>query len=459
MNAALNTIDVNITELEMQRLDLQYNWHPCTQMKDFESCKPLVIKKAYGSTIELQNGQKIIDAISSWWCKSLGHNHPSLKAALLSQLQKFEHVIFANTTNETIVKLSEKLANLAPNLKKVFYAGDGSSAIEIAMKMSLHSRSIQGDERRQKFIAFNNAYHGETLGALSVSDLGSYRTPYGPLLFDPILIAPLYVNSTDDPGWNDATFHWNTIEAMLQPYINSVTAIVFEPIVQGAAGMKIISRDFLKRMQSFAKAHHIHLIADEIMTGIARTGTMLASGHANLTPDFICLSKGLTSGWLPFSAVLTTDSIYEIFYGDYGTGKDFLHSHTFSGNVMGACLAFQTLLVIEQENLCDRAKILSSIMREHMMEIAFKTQILKNVRSFGALVAADVVIENKNTPFANAKCAKAICQRAIELGALLRPLGNTIYWIPPLIISDQTLRDLRDITMQAILDTIANCVA
>lgn len=168
---------------ELQELDLKFNWHPCSQMKDYESFKPLVIKRAYGSYLELVNGKKILDAISSWWCKSLGHNHPSLKNALLTQLEKFEHVIFANTTNETIVKLSEKLTGLMSGLDKVFYAGDGSCAVEVALKMSLHARIIQGETQRRHFIALKHGYHGETVGALSVSDLGLYRNAYSSLLF------------------------------------------------------------------------------------------------------------------------------------------------------------------------------------------------------------------------------------------------------------------------------------
>ena len=297
---------------------------------------------AYQSHLHLHDGRKIIDAISSWWCKSLGHQHPRLKRALLAQVEKFEHVILANTTNETIVHLTEKLAQLMPSLNKVMYASDGSCAVEMAMKMSLHARQIEGKHQRKLFIALENGYHGETAGALSVSDLGLYRAPYQDMLFDTKLILSLpYVTGAHDPLWSDCESHWEKIENQLKPFAESATAVILEPIMQGAAGMKIYSQDFLKRLRHWTHEHGIHLIADEIMTGIGRTGKMLACEHANIEPDFICLSKGLTSGWLPLSAMLTRSAIYDLFYDDYASGKSFLHSHTHSGNVLAASVAIE----------------------------------------------------------------------------------------------------------------------
>ncbi len=429
---------------ELQQLDQNLNWHPCAQMKDYETFKPLVIKSAYDSYIELSNGKKIIDAISSWWCKSLGHNHPLLKKAVLEQIEKFEHVLFAHTTHDTIVQLAQKLTSLSPNLNKVFYAGDGSSAVEIALKMSLHARVLQNQPHRSQFIALKNSYHGETSGALSVSDLTLYKQPYASMLFTPIFIEPAYVDNLDDPLWNDASAHWLKTEKILEQYANTTTAIIIEPIVQGAAGMKIYSADFLSRLASWAKHHAIHIIADEIMTGLGRTGKMLASEYAHIEADFVCLSKGLTSGWLPFSVVLTNDAIYQLFYDDYDRGKAFLHSHTYSGNALGASLALATLTIIETDNLCARARELQTILYAHMKEIADKTHLLHKVRAIGAIVAADFVWGH------NEKFNQLLAQRAVEMGALIRPIGNTLYWLPPLNISLQTLVDLKDITLQTL---------
>jgi adenosylmethionine-8-amino-7-oxononanoate aminotransferase len=424
----------------------QLIWHPCSQMQDYELFKPLNINKASGSYLELTNGSKIIDAISSWWCKSLGHSHPRLKAALLEQVEKFEHVIFANTTYEKIIELSTMLGNLLPHLNKVFYAGDGSSAVEIAMKMSIHARNISCEKHKTKFIALSNGYHGETAGALSVSDVGIFRDPYQAILFDTFFITPNYVHSVTDNGWTDAAEHWQMIEPLLLQQQQETTAIIVEPIMQGAAGMRMYSQDFLYRLAKFAKEHNIHLIADEIMTGVGRTGKMLACEHAAIQPDFLCLSKGLTSGWLAFSAVLTTDDIYQTFYDDHASGKAFLHSHTYSGNALGACLAVATLQEIYDHKLINRADELQKLMRNYFETIATTIGAITNIRGIGAIVAADLVNHN-NTP----RLGYQVFQDAIKLGALLRPIGNTIYWLPPLNIAVETLQELYEITLQAVL--------
>lgn len=436
-------------ESTLQTLDLQFNWHPCSQMKDYESFKPLVIERAYDSYLELSSGEKVIDAISSWWCKSLGHNHPVLKKALLTQLDKFEHTIFANTTSEVIVRLSQALAQLMPGLDKIFYTGDGSCAVETALKMSLHARMIQGDKPRNQFIALKNGYHGETAAALSVSDVGLYRDPYEAILFSPVFVDVPYVSGSADPLWDDASDQWSRIEKQLAPYTDTTTAIIFEPILQGAGGMSVYSPDFLSRLVSWAKQHDIHVIADEIMTGIGRTGKMLACEHAKIQPDFICLSKGLTSGWMPLSAVLTSNEIYQLFYDDYEKGKSFLHSHTYSGNALAASVAVATLEIIKKENLCERANELQIIMRKFFEDIAERTGNLENIRGVGAMVAADLRLNSQQK-----RAGYRIYQEAVRRGALLRPLGDTIYWLPPLTISEQTLHDLNTITRQAISSVV-----
>lgn len=436
-----------MNEFDMLALDLAHNWHPCSQMKDYETFKPLLIKQAYGSYIELTNKKKIIDAISSWWCKSLGHQHPRLKKALKQQIEKFEHVIFANTTYPSIIQLSQKLSNLMPGLTKVFYAGDGSSAVEIALKMSIHSRLLSGETKKTKFVSLKNAYHGETSGAMSVSDLGLYRKPYQPLLFDTILIEPAYVHSSQDPVWDDASDAWAKCENILNPIHDTITAIIVEPIVQGAAGMQIYSKDFLYKLACFAKNKNIHLIADEIMTGIGRTGKMLATEYADIVPDFLCIGKGLTAGWLAFSAVLTNNAIYQYFYDDYEKGTAFLHSHTYSGNALGVSLALAALSVFEEENLSERANYLQTKMRTYFEAIAEETGLFKNIRGIGGIIAADLHLSGNKS---SVRAGYHLYKTAIECGALLRPLGNTCYWMPPLNIREKTLASLYQITLQAL---------
>lgn len=434
--------------MDLINRDRQHIWHPCSQMKDYEAFPPLIVKKAHNSYIELSDGRLIIDAISSWWCKSLGHNHPRLKAALLAQLECFEHVIFANSTYEIIIQLSEKLGRLCMGLDKVFYASEGSSAVEIALKMSLHAQQLLGQNQRTQFTSLQNGYHGETFMALGLSDLGLYRQAYEAQLRKPNFIQNIpYVHSTSDSLWNDCSDIWPDIEKQLEKQATNLAAIIVEPIVQGAGGMKIYSQDFLRRLRKWTKAYGIYLIADEIMTGLGRTGNALACEHAKIKPDFICLSKGLTSGWLPMSAVLTHTGVYDLFYDDYSTGKSFLHSHTFSGNALAAAVALECLNILEDEKIFQQVREKEIILKKFIQEVNDKTERLTNIRGIGAIIAADLQLSEKEK---NQRIGYQIFQKALQLGAWLRPLGNTIYWLPPLNTSLLVLEELKDISILAI---------
>lgn len=429
------------TENLIQR-DLRYVWHPGYQLKTENNLKPLIVKAAKGSYLYLQNGNKVIDVISSWWCKTLGHQHPRLKKALYRQAETFEHVMLANTSNSTIVDLSEKLASLCPDLSKVFYASEGSTAIEIAIKMSLHSRVACGDYKRTDFIALKQGYHGESIAALSVGDLDLYCKLYYPLLFESQLLDNIpYVTSTHDPLWHDCSNIWPTIEKQLELFKETTTAIILEPIVQSVAGMKMYSQDFLQRLRQWSKRYNIHLIADEIMTGIGRTGEMLACKHANITPDFICLGKNLTSGWLALSAVLTSKSIYDCFYNEYTPEKTFSHSNTFSGNALAASIANELLNIFTETDICAQAKQLGKLMLNGMHNIASNTGMLENVRGIGAIVAADLINGKDDN-----KLMHNIYQEAIKHGLLLRPIGHTIYWLPPLNTKINTITEVTELT-------------
>ena len=422
-------------------------WHPCSQMKDYESFTPLNIKYAKGSCLYSDNNTPIIDAISSWWCKSLGHNHPAIKAAILKQLEVMEHTILANTTNTTVDKLGQRLCHLT-GLDKVLFASDGSCAVEIAMKMASHARHLRNQAYKKKFIALKNGYHGETCATLSISDLGLYKDAYQDLLFDceHIPLMP-YVTGRADPLWHDASEHWQKTKKFLDARQKSLNAIILEPILQGAGGMRIYSQDFLKRLGNWCKENDVYLIADEIMTGIGRCGKMLASEHARIDPDFVCLSKGLTGGVLPLSVTLTHNTLYALFYDDYESQKAFLHSHTHSGNTLASAVALAVLDVFEQENLLDYInQSLAPKLLNNMIEVAEKTGKLHNIRAIGAVVAADL----KNP--AHSRAGYQIYQKAVKLGALLRPLGNTLYWLPPLNSDSQTLDQLKTITIKALKD-------
>lgn len=431
--------------MRIENLDLKHIWHPCSQMKDYQDFPLLNIKSARGSHLILEDDKRIIDAISSWWCKSLGHNHPRLKKALFNQAEQYEHVIHANTCSEPLVRLSQKLCALTPHLNKVFYSGDGSCAIETALKMSIHSRVIAGELKRTKIIALENGYHGETLGALSVSDLGLYKKPYERHTLKVEFLRGIpYVSGQQDPLWKDSSQAWFQVKEQLDKINEQATAIVIEPLLQGAGGMKLYSADFLSRLGQYAKAHNIHLIVDEIMTGFYRTGKLLACEYANIEADFMCLSKGLTAGWLPMSAVLTRDAIYELFYDDYESGKSFLHSHTFNGNPLAAAIALEMFNILEDEKIASKAKQLSKDLLAGFLEVNEVTDKLENIRCLGGMVAGDLKCPPQQ------RLGYEVFKAATQRGALLRPLGNTLYWLPPLNTSSETIEDLSDITIKAI---------
>jgi adenosylmethionine-8-amino-7-oxononanoate aminotransferase len=422
---------------------LKHIWYPCANMKDYQLFKPQAIHSAYGSYIELKDGRKIIDGISSWWCKSLGHNHPRLRQALIAQLDKFEHVMQPHMMHENIADLSERLAGLTKGLSKVFYASDGSTAVEIALKMSVHAHKNQGKHKKTKFIGLANGYHGETIATLGVSDLGRFSAPYRDLFFQAEFIQNLpYLNNIQSPLWHDCAESWQKIESFLEPKAEELAAIIFEPIVQGAGGMKIYSQDLLRRLRTWSKKHDVYLIADEIMTGIGRTGKMLACEHANIKPDFICLSKGLTSGMLPLSVTLTSQEIYDVFYNS----EPFLHSNTHYGNALAVSVALETLKIFAQEDICTKVTKLNMI--PMMQKIADQTGLINNVRGIGGIVAADLVNLDGFDFY----------QQAMQQGAILRPLGNVIYWLPPLNISQEDLEHLRLITQDSLIEAYKNKV-
>jgi len=423
--------------------DLQHVWHPCSQMKDFEQSPPLVVTAAKGSYLYTDQGP-IIDAISSWWCKSLGHGSPTVIAAIVQQLTHFEHVIGAHTTYPQMVELAEELAAISGR-QHIFFASDGSCAVEIALKLALHANQIKGHATRTKFIALKNAYHGETLGTLSVSDLKMYKAPYDHFgLRCHFLQSIPYVSGKDDPLWHNCDSQWPLILQELEAAKADVCAIIIEPIVQGAGGMHAYSADFLKKLTAWAKCNDIYLIADEIMTGMGRTGKWLACDHAEVKADMICLSKGLTSGSLPLSCVLIDSEIYNLFYGDYDQGNSFLHSHTYSGNPLAISAALATIKTMRAENINQQAEQLGESMLHYFSEIAALTGKLSNVRSVGAWVAGDLEsIDNQRTGF-------QLYQHALRQGALLRPIGNTLYWLPPLNTDHETIVKLADITLNSI---------
>ncbi len=430
-----------------QQTALRHIWYPCAQIKDYEKFPPLEVIAAEGPYFTLTSGEKLIDAVASWWCKSLGHGHPVLKRALRQQLDRFEHVLLADVTHQPVVELAENLAGLTTSLDKVLFASDGACAVEMALKMSAHVRRLRGQSHKKDFAFLQNAYHGETIATISVSGLPLYRKHYESLFANNthVIKGIPYVFNVDDPLWSDASSVWLDTERQLNILADKLTAIIVEPLLQGAAGMLLYSADWLKRLRAWCYANDVYLIADEIMTGMGRTGKWLACQHANVEPDFLCLAKSLTAGWLPLSAMLTRSDIYNYFYDDYATGKAFMHSHTYAGNALAVAVANAVFKVMRSEKTLDYVnQQLAPCLLRNMKQVAEQAGNLTNIRQLGAVIAADLSIEPPG------RWGYLLYQQAIKLGALLRPLGNTLYWFLPLNTSTHVVDELAEITRLAL---------
>nr|WP_255321802.1 adenosylmethionine--8-amino-7-oxononanoate transaminase [Francisella halioticida] len=415
-------------------------------MKDFEQIPPLNINKTEGSYLYTQDNRKLFDAISSWWCKSLGHRHPYIVNRLKKQLDRFEHTIFANTTNDEVEHFSKRICKLT-SMDKTLYAADGSCAVEIALKMTIHLRQIRNQTYKTKFVCFENSYHGETLATMSVSDCGLYSKPYESLLFDSLTITDIpYVKGKNDPLWHNAEQAWHETQKSLEKNKESINALIVEPICQGAGGMLLYSKDYLNRLCKWCKQNDVYIIFDEIMTGVGRLGKLFAFDYLEILPDFLCISKGITSGTIPFSVTLTKNQYYDMFYKDK-ISEAFLHSHTHSGNILGVVTANSVLDIFEQENILHNVDELEKIMLASFLEIQQEIPVFKNIRNLGGMIAADLDINKYRFGF-------DIYKEAIKLGALLRPLGNTIYWLPPLNSKLKDIITLKQITKKSIKNAI-----
>ena len=469
------------TLTDLQRRDHAVVWHPCSQMKDYEAFPPLEIKAAKGCQIELADGRKLYDAISSWWCKSLGHSHPALNAALSAQAEHFEHVIGANTTSEALVRLCERLTALCnesggtgigdlgseqnhqiptearapnpeprtPHFGKCFFADNGSTGVEVALKMALQAQHQRGQTQRTKLAALSNGYHGETAGAMSVSDLDLYQSPHGSMMFEVAKVTGLpYRVGPDDPAWMDASAEWPEIEKQLDAQADVLAAIIYEPVLQAAGGMSIYSPDLLRRLRQWADTNGVYLVADEIAAGLGRCGGWLASHLANgaeALPDFAVVSKGLTAGYLPMSVVLATDPVYDLFYDDYFSGKAFMHSNTYAGSALGVAVAHAAFDVYEQSDILGYVAETGPLLRQKLHQLAVDRPGLRNVRGVGMTAAVDLFKPDGTAFDPHHRTGYRVYQEAVKRGALLRPLGDVMYLFPPLNVTEPEIHAMGEI--------------
>ncbi len=435
-----------MTNKGLTRRDLSVLWHPCTQMKDHEQLPLIPIKRAQGVWLEDYDGKRYLDAISSWWVNLFGHCNPRINAALRDQLEQLEHTLLAGLTHAPVIALSERLIQLAPKgLARCFYADSGSAAVEIALKMSYHYWRNQGRAQKTKFITLTNSYHGETLGALAVGNVALYKETYAPLLMDVISVPSpdCYHRAPDESCAEYSTCMFRHMEAALERHAREACAVIVEPLVQCAGGMRMYDPVYLTLLRDACNRHGVHLIADEIAVGFGRTGKMFACEHAAITPDFLCLGKGLTGGYLPLSAVLTTDAIYQACYDDYATRKAFLHSHSYTGNPLACRAALATLEIFEQDNVLENNQKLAQAMRDTSAHFADHAHVAE-VRQTGMILAIEMMQDKATrTPYPwQQRRGLRVCRHALENGVLLRPLGDVIYFMPPYVITPDQIKTM-----------------
>lgn len=427
--------------IDLKNRDLDVLWHPCTQMKDHETLPLTPIKKAYGVYLEDFDGNKYIDAISSWWVNIFGHTNSYINEKVKEQLDTLEHVILAGFTHEPVVKLSERLVKLTPDgLDKCFYSDNGSSAVEVALKMSFHAHKNDGKTKKY-FVSLVNSYHGETIGALSVGDVELYKETYEPLLIHTIQTAV-----PKDMSIEAAKIAAIEFEELCKERADEISAIILEPLVQGAGYMHMYHPEFLKLVREICTKYDVHLIADEVMVGFGRTGELFACEHAGITPDFIVLSKGLTGGYLPLSVVLTTNDIYSKFYCDYNEHKAFLHSHSYTGNALACAAANATLDIFENDDVIEKNRVTAKYMGEKLEK--FKTlPNVESIRQTGMIC----VVELKGYT-SEQRIGLKVYQHGLKNGVLLRPLGHIVYFMPPYIITNEEIDKMMDTAYEAIIN-------
>ena len=449
--------------------DLGVLWHPCTQMREHPDVLPLVpIARGEGAWLVGHDGRRYLDAVSSWWTNLFGHAEPRIAQAIATQAMTLEHVILAGFSHQPAVELAEKLLAIAPRqadrapLAKVFYADNGSAGVEVALKMAFHWFRNRGEDRRTKFVALENGYHGETIGALSVGDIPLYRRVYAPLLAE-ALFAPspdAYLCEPGESAADRANRAADALAELLERHAGEICALILEPRVQCAGGMRMHDPQYLRRARKLCDAHGVFLIADEIAVGFGRTGTMFACEQSGVQPDLLCLSKGLTGGFLPLAAVLCTQAIYDGFLDD-SRERAFLHSHSYTGNPLACAAALASLAIFESDDVLARNRATASRMAALAAPLAELPHVAE-VRQAGMIMTFELTqAGDKRTPFDPASRVGLRAYRAAlgdvssKAGVVLRPLGDTLYWMPPYCIDDAQLQLLAQVTRDAIIEATA----
>lgn len=438
---------------ELVEKDIKYVWHPFTQMKDYESDEPIIIERGKGVYLWDAKGNKYIDGISSWWVNTLGHSNDRINEAIKAQLEKIEHVLLAGFSHQPAIEVAEKLVNLMPKeLTRVFYSDNGSTAVEVALKMSYQYWVQKGQPQKNKFIALKNSYHGDTIGSVSVSGVDLFHQVYKPLLFDVYQAESPYCYRCP-MGKDKATCSidcLNSMENILKEHKDEIAAVIVEPLVQGAGGFIVYPVEYLKKVRELCDRYDVILVDDEVAMGFGRTGKMFAFEHAGIVPDIVCMSKGITGGYMPFAASVVSEKIFQAFYDDYDKIKTFYHGHSFTGNPIAASAALENLKIYEEDNIIDSIQPRVEQLKQGLDK--FKgLPYVGDVRHIGMIGVIEVVKDSSTKelfPFEE-RITMKFYKEALKRGAIIRPIGNIIYLMPPLIITEEELKTLIDIAFEA----------
>ncbi|MEA2029036.1 MAG: adenosylmethionine--8-amino-7-oxononanoate transaminase [Campylobacterota bacterium] len=421
-----------MTNQELMEQDLKMIFHPCSQMKDHEKLPLIPIKRGEGAYIEDFDGNSYLDCISSWWVNLFGHANPYINERLSEQANTLEHVIFAGFSHKPAIDLASRLIALTPEpLQKVFFADNGSSAIEISLKMAFQYFKNRG-ESRPLFVSLENSYHGETMGALAVSDTGLYKDVYSDILIKTV--------QAKSPALVDEVEALEDMERVLKEHEGKINSVVIEPLVQCAGSMKMYDPSYITALRALCDKYGVFLIADEIAVGFGRTGTMFAIEQAGISPDFLCLSKGITGGYMPLSVVLMTDEIYQAFYCDYNEGKSFLDSHSYTGNTLACAVANAVLDIFENDNIIETNQSKIALIQKQTQRFKTLDNVLE-VRQRGMICAIELKGYDPSR-----RIGLEVFQKALSQGVYIRPLGHVIYFMPPYCFSQEELTKMMDVT-------------